>query len=300
MVGVLALEGSEARGGAAASGDGAADGAGAGEPAVLRRLVGHLMAPAAPALGHLDPPERFALQATYFLLDVDTAGGTGATGATGAIKTKPTESAETFVTWVLERLLRRLRHTTEQRQVELQDRVRGRVVWPATYKARLGGGYTPALHVCREVRHRFDTPENRLLKYVVERLHECIQAVPAALRTGACYLPATGGRSPLGTHERLARMETALRSFRLHPHLREVVLLPRLDDGHVQRAEAARVREYAAAALIYRRYRALVLSPAWPEHVVAAGRRALPLPGSVTPEGDRWIRLGAAVLRAPA
>lgn len=40
------------------------------------------------------------------------------------------------ITQLLERLLYQLDHVTERRRVEYQGQVRGRVVWPATYKAR--------------------------------------------------------------------------------------------------------------------------------------------------------------------
>jgi hypothetical protein len=259
-----------------------AEGRAADELAVLRRLIGHLMSPGVTtALDSIGAATRFALQATYFVLDVDPAG-----------------DAETFVTAALGRLLRQLDHATEQRRVVHRDRVRGRVSWSATFTARFSRDFDPGLYVCREVRRQFDTPENRLLKYVVERIYACVQAMPEALQGGMCYLPAAGAHDALGTADRLARMRAVLRHFRQHAGLRDVPLLPSLDDGYVMRAEASRRQEYAMAAHLFRRHRAMMASAGWQVPLAAVGRRALPLPARVLPDGDLWIRLGAALLQS--
>jgi hypothetical protein len=171
------------------------------------------------------------------------------------------------------------------------------VLWAPTYRARYGGDYQPGRYVCHETRRQFDTPENRVLKFVVEAIATCTEAVPAPLRDGLCYFPADGGRPPIRTARRLADMQAALRHFRRHAALREVPLAARLDDLDVTRTDTSRRREYVAAALLYRRYQA-VLGSDWQRRLAAVSRRVLPLPGRVLPDGDAWIRLGAALLRS--
>ncbi len=252
------------------------------EHAVLRRFVAHTMAPdVRAALDDIDSATRYALQTTYFVLDAD-----------------PGRDVEHFATSLLRRLLRQLEHTTEHSCVEYQDRVRGRVIWPVTLQSRLGRDGSSALHVCREVRKRFDTPENQLLEHVLERIEASAMAVPSVLRGGVSFCPQAGESSLRGTADRLARIQTALRQFRQHSALRDVTSLPGLDEHHLRCADASPMREYAVAAHLYRRYRGLVTSAGWREHLAASGRRVLPLPARITPEGDRWIRLSAAIVRS--
>jgi hypothetical protein len=257
-----------------------------GESTVLRRLLGLMMAsyPAATREQILSPGAHFATAAAYFLLDVEPQGG-----------------VETFITYTLGRLLRQLNRNTEQRRAEYRGQIRGRIEWTATFKARHRQDYDPTRYVCREVRHQYDTPENQLLKYLVERMGECLQAIPEVIRAGACYFPATGNHGPpsTATAARLGRMEAALNNFRRNVRLQYVTLPQHIDELHLLRAETARMEEYAALARIYRRYRAVVVPPSWAE-IVAIGKRMIPLPGHAGPDGDPWIRLGAAVLRASA
>ena len=92
----------------------------------------------------------------------------------------------------LSRILLHMTRRTEQQRVEQRSRVRGRVAWPATYKARYGEDYDPARFVCFEVRHQFDTPENQLVKHLVTQIEHCLQAMPPILRTGVCTSPPAG------------------------------------------------------------------------------------------------------------
>jgi hypothetical protein len=251
-----------------------------GEPAVLRRFLGLLMEPVpVPPWNEIDQTTRAALQSTFLLLD------------TGS------DDTQTFVTYALERLMRQLDHTTERLQTELQGRVRGRVVWPATVKVRHGRDYDPTRYVCREARHDYDTPENQLLKYIVERVHESLQLVPGVLRSGACYFPASGNKIPIATSVRLGAMEVALRNFRRHARMRDVVLPRTITERHLLHAETSRMEEYAMAARVYRRYQSLTASPTWWKEVAAISKRVLPLPGRVLPDGDAWIALGVAAFR---
>ncbi len=222
---------------------------------------------------------RFAARAAYFLLGV---GG---------------PDVETFLTQTLERLLRQLTRVTEQQQVEYRGRVRGRILWSATFKARYLQDYAPSLYVCREVQREYDTPENQLLKYLVEGLGHCLEAVPATLRTGFSYFPAQQGAPPRSIGERLSRMETAFNSLRHNARLREVTLPNRIEESHLLRAETSRTEEYGEVVRLYRRYRAIVESPRW-EGFAQAGRHLLLLPAQADPAGEPWLRIGAALLRA--
>jgi hypothetical protein len=226
------------------------------------------------------PDLRFAARAAYFLLDAGR------------------DDAESFLTYTLERLLSQLTRITEQRQVEYRGRVRGRIVWPATFKARYLEEYDPSRYVCREVRREFDTPENQLLRYVVEQIGKCLGAVPATLRAGTSYLPdpAAGRRLP-DPAARLSRMEAALNTFRPNARLREVSLPQRIEESHLLRAETSRTEEYGSVARLYRRYRATVESPAW-DGFAQTGRRLLLLPAQADAEGEPWLQIGAALLRA--
>lgn len=254
-----------------------------GEPAVLRRLLGLLMQPEqlpGPA-DILDAASQPGARSAFFLLDCDEQG-----------------DVERFVLHTLRRLFQHLSHLTMQRQVERQGRIRGRVVWPATYKARYAQDYDPSRFVCREVQHKYDTPENQLLKFLVERIRECLQAVPPVLRSGACYFPAGKSECPKENAQRLMNIESAISHYRRNIHWRKITLVDRLSDLHLARAEAARIEEYAAALDLYQRYQQIVLSSSWAE-IVRIGKRNLPLPASAGQEQDVWIRFGAAILLSP-
>jgi uncharacterized protein DUF2357 len=254
------------------------------ESAVLRRFMG--LALARPSIASVEQPmeqgARLAARAAYFLLDLGSR-----------------DVAEAFVTQTLSRLLRQLNHNTQQRPVVYQGRVRGRVVWPATFKAHYGQDYDPTRYVCREARRHYDTPENQLLKFMVERMEECLKLIPQALRDGACYLPDKDDNSTLtvSTSSRLEKIEAAIGSFKRNVYLHDIPTPQSVSEVHLLRAETSRQEEYADVARIYRRYSSIVVSASWDE-VVRVAKRVLLLPARADSEGDRWIRLGAAVFGA--
>jgi hypothetical protein len=220
--------------------------------------------------------EQLALvQAAYFLLDVE-----------------PGYDVETFLTSKLERLLRRISRSTEPLQTEYQGRVRGRIIWPASFKARYRQDYDPSRYVCREVKRQYDTPENQLLKFLVERIHEIVRSVPEVIRQGFCYFPSS--ETPSLIEIRLRQMENALSTFRLDARLRDVSLPPRITESHILRAETARIEDYGDVAKVYRRYRQLVLSPEYQRTMMLVADRVLLLPGRVRgPDGEFWIKIAA-------
>lgn len=249
---------------------------------VLEALVRETLVPAEADGGG---ESAFALHdystlAAYFLLDLDQEGG-----------------VETFITPTLQKLLQQLSRSTTQQPRELRGQVRGRVLWAATYKARYSGDYDPDLFVCGEVRHRYDTPENQLLKYMMEQIMLCSKAVPPAIRQGMCYLPASETRASLFTGARLAQMETTMHLLWRNVRLHEITVPQQVTEFHLLRAETSRLEEYGLVARLFHRYRAVVLEPSW-EELARVGRRVVPLPASLGEAEMPWVRLAARLMRA--
>jgi hypothetical protein len=259
------------------------------DAAVMRRFIGLAMAsPGPPAWDQLDPALVRSIRSTYFLLDTHAAGGI---------------DAETVATRVLDRLMLQLRRTTERQQVSRRGQIAGRIVWPATLKARYGEEHDPTRYVSQRVRSDFDTTENQLVRYLIERLMACVRAVPAVIRAGASFYPAQAldaeaePRARMSTAARLGRIEAALTMVRRDPRVRSVTLVHEVDGRHFANAEMADLQEYRAVAAMVRQYQAVVLETAWAAHVAAIGRRMLLLPGTVGADGEPWLRLGAGLLR---
>ncbi len=253
------------------------------EARILRRLMGWLLAdPIVPPLDRLLPPERLAAaKAAYFLLHVDAAG-----------------DVHSFVAHTLDRLLQQLSHHTQQVPVQQRERVRGRINWPATYKARFEQSYDPARFVCHEVRHQYDTPENQLLRYVLDRLERSLDEVPERLRNGACYFPADLDRPPVRVAVWLEQIHTTLLQLRRNIRLRGVSLPPVVDESHLLRANLSRVEEYSSVARLYERQQTITLAPSV-DVLIPFGRRVLIAPDRLDDEGEAWLRFGAALYRQP-
>ena len=206
---------------------------------------------------------------------------------------------ERFVHRTMPRLLHQLSHSTEQVQSMLYGQVRGRVLWGATYKARFTEEYNPSIYVCGEVRHRFNNPENQLLRYLVEHIAECLKTIPPAIRQGVCVLPELSYEDlPLEavTTLRLEALETAINRLLGSVHLREVDTPPEITEFHLLRAATSRLQEYHEAARLFRRYNAYVLERRW-ESLAAAAQRNLPLPARLDEPAKRWVSLAAALYR---
>lgn len=207
-------------------------------------------------------------------------------------------SVEAFVTQVLRRILEQLNRRTERRQIQYRGQVRGRVVWPATYKARTSEGYDPSLFVCQEVQRQYDTLENQLLKYVVTQIDECLKVIPEVIRSGYCYNVVTNNTTL--TEQRLACIESSLAILRRNVRLREIHLPKYITEEHLLSARTSRQEEYALVADFYCHYRDTVLShtldskKAW-KHLSIAGQRVVPLPVP-SKKHAFWYNLGAAIL----
>jgi Domain of unknown function (DUF2357) len=253
------------------------------DAAVMRRFVGLLMSPAPTVrFEKLLPPELYhAARSTYFLLD-----------------TSRDYDAENFITYVLSRLVQRLNRDTRQTTVTYQGRIRGRVVWPATIKAHYGQDYDPSRYVCREVRRKFDTPENRLLKHLLERLSECLKAVPQVVRSGICCYSLDGELRDFADSSayRFERMERAIDSYLRHVALADVSSLQAVTEWHLLQAETARIDEYVEVARFFRRYQTVVSGKRW-STTFEIGKRMLPLPGWLDSDGDQWLRFALSIFR---
>jgi hypothetical protein len=251
------------------------------ELAVLRRLVGLMLAtPPASAWEELRAGGYLrTAAATFFLLDVEPDGG-----------------VERFMTHTVNRLLQHLLHRTEQHLVESKGRVRGKIIWPATYKARYGQDYDPARMVSRAVRYEFDIPENQLFKGVVERIQSSLLAVPAALRNGVCYRPHPEDQNTRAVALRLSNIEAGLKQVRRSVYLQAITLPPQINDMHLQRAAVADLDEYRHLVRLYQHHEMLVTRPS-PALLSAASKRILPLPAQLEPGSEPWLRLSAQLLR---
>jgi hypothetical protein len=241
----------------------------------------------------LTPGQRYVAASTYFLLGVYNDDGRPISSWGDGFEA---HSVEYFITQTLTQLVRQLSRRTERRQVAYRGQARGRILWPATYKARFSGDNDETLFVCRQVQRLYDTPENQLLKYVVEQLADCLAQVPASIRAGSCYRPDVLGGRFVPSGPRVTLIESALRLLRQHAVLRQVTPPERIDDSHILSAETARLVEYADVARFYEAFRAAVLDCGW-EQMTRFGRQIMPLPQHPSP-GDPWLRLGAAIMRS--
>lgn len=258
----------------------------AGETAMLHLLLAELMTarPGRFALAQLGKRQQDVISSTYFLLDGE-----------------PRHNTEHFVTYTLGQLIEQLGRETQRPFATYIGQVRGQVNWPATVKARYADDYHPGRFVCREVRRDYDTPQNQLLKYLVEQIYDCLQAVPRAIRQGACYfaLPTSGGlaQRPVPTAARLDRMEAALGRARLHAGYREITTPVSITADHMRAAALAREESFVEVVAALKRYDSLRKTPERAEALAAAGHCMLPLPGQAGGPGELWIKLAVAILR---
>lgn len=237
--------------------------------------------PAGPWESFFPADEHLGARAAYFLLHRDQ---------------EQENDAETFVTHTLERILQQLAIRSDRELIEYQGRVRGQIVWPATLKSRYTGDYDPTRYVCREVRRRFDTPENQLLRYTVESIWRALERVPYHLRSGRCYHSAQRRFEPATIGEQLKAMELVLPRLRKHAKLRGVTLVEAITPEHLLRAQCSKLEEYGLVADLYERLYETTISSSW-EGVAKLGRQSLPMPDRLAAETEPWIRLAAAVQR---
>ena len=102
-----------------------------------------------------------------------------------------------------------------RREPEVSDVVRGPIDWGATVRARAGKGGVGTLFVVRPAQRVFDTPENRALAYVVDRL-----TAETAKVVGTSPDEISGTSS--GWLAEIAGMHSELRGARRHYWLRDI------------------------------------------------------------------------------
>ena len=210
-----------------------------------------------------------------------------------------------FCRYDLPRLLQHLSRRTQGTRTELHGRVRGRIEWPATIKARHSGEYDPTRFVCREVRHQFDTPENQLLVAFLDLLDAAQAGVPAWLRDGALVAAAplpdedeAAAASP-STSRRLAALRVSTQRARRNVYLRQVTPPPQVTDEQRRRARQADVPEYGRVLALYTHVDDHLRRPdtvAARAYAAAVFQRVLPLPATLTPRADGWLQALVALL----
>lgn len=209
----------------------------------------------------------------------------------------PDRDCHAFVTSTLERLSRRLARTNRAFDAEYSGMVRGRILWPATFKARQAEDFDPSRYVCRRLDREYDLPENQLLKYLIERIGDCLQSLPETIRRGAS-LDSDGQLRPLGP--KIERMELSIRNFRQLARLRSVPTPPFITEKHLIRADISRIPEYRDAARLGRRYLLLLESRDWSEAASEMASLNLLLPETPDGEGKSWLDFSAALLAIDA
>lgn len=231
----------------------------------------------------------YAQRAVYFLLDLAFPPGVAAP------EPSQLRGVEPFVQHSLTRLLHQLNRRSERMQETYHGQVHGQVLWEATYKARYSEEFNPSIYVCARMRHCYDTPENQLLKYLIERIEDCLKAVPPEIEHGWCFLPRTGERLTERISARLENLYTLLGQLRRSARLREINAPLEVNERMLQLARQARSPEYGLAAGLYDQYQAAVLQPGW-ERLAEIARRVRILPGGeLTPASQAWIELAAAL-----
>ncbi len=226
--------------------------------------------------------QRLAQTATYFLL------------TTGRDETGP--GAFNFLLTGLPRLLQQLSRRTEHELIVLPGRVRGQVVWPATFRARYGAELDVSRFVCREVTHAYDNPENQLLVFLLVRLADCLALVPPAIRGGVLVDLDSGDARAVAPI--LSQIEMALHAARRHVLLRRVRPPASFEAVHLQRARQARSSDiYRQVAVLAERHRRVVGQFELAQFQALMARQLL-LPTTRSRRGGAWLALAAALFES--
>ncbi|MCH9651561.1 MAG: hypothetical protein K0U98_25265 [Deltaproteobacteria bacterium] len=203
-------------------------------------------------------------------------------------------SARDLLERVVPRLLTQLNRSTHPRPVELRGRARGTIDWGATVKARSSQRQDPTIFVCRQSWRLYDLPENRLLKYLLDRLQRYRERTPAELRPWI-WSPAEtrGGTQAVRLEDQLERFANRLSRFAKNAYLRDVELPPAIDSEHLRAARSCRNPFYQEAAEFYEHSVCAVEKPTWASWQQMLRRTAILLPaeearaleGILTPTG---------------
>lgn len=218
---------------------------------------------------------RFAFTAAYFLAD-----------------TRPQSDVVDFVQHTVPLLLRQLQRTTKHQRETYVGRVRGRIDWPATTKARYQTGYNPAIYVCRQPQRLEDTPENQLLKFVLTAVDRTTMMISPVMLTAERWTAERGAESNW-LRERAAAISQLLRPLLGHIRLRQVTLPDAITSQHLLKARTSKTELYGRVADIYQQYHALIIQGDWAS-LRPLFTHTLLLPTETTPAAKMFIRLAAA------
>lgn len=184
-----------------------------------------------------------------------------------------------FMNRTAPRLLPQLSRTIQPQRVQMHGRVRGRIDWEGTYKARYSEECNPTIFVCRQSGRRYDRPENQLLKYLLRRVQVCLEQVPADLKSWFVWAPAQQAgqqeRVPVGRD--LADLAHRLRTYQASAYLRDVDLPHAIGGHHLLAARTAKNPLYLELFRLYNLYAEVAEVAVW-ERWKLALNGAAPLP----------------------
>jgi hypothetical protein len=176
-------------------------------------------------------------------------------------------------------LVQQLNRSTQPTRVVLRDRVRGRIDWSATYKARHAGDMHPGVFVCQQTLRDMDRLENQLLKYVLTQVQRSLETALPRLQLWDAWGPAfqslRGQPMPMASY--LGDLAHRVRRLLAHIHLRDVALPDAIDARHLAAARSAKNSLYMEVVAVYEDYLQLVQQPDW-HRWSAAFHNTIPLP----------------------
>ena len=176
-------------------------------------------------------------------------------------------------------LVHQLNRTAISNRVVLRDRPRGKIDWPATYKARAAEGMNSTLFICLESQRRYSRPENQLLKWVIFQIERCLDRVPAEMNDWLAWgwnrVDRSGGEEIIG--EDLAVLRHKVRQIGMDMALRHVEMPRSIEDRHLRAARSSKNRLYSEVADLYDVFAATVVDPHWDAWSTMV-RETFPLP----------------------
>lgn len=194
-------------------------------------------------------------------------------------------ATEELFAFAVPRLLRSLRHTSEQRVEEANGQVRGHIHWPSTIRARAARG--PTAYQVRLRRTVYDLPENQLLRWLGARLDKAMHRLPPPLIDGFC-----GGESPEPVSARLRHVGAAVARLRQESRLGAVRVPEALEPIALERALDSGIPEYQSLAHHAERFDALAERQSM-DALFDVGSRLILYPGEARAASLPWSRVAA-------
>lgn len=173
-------------------------------------------------------------------------------------------------------------------------RVRGKIDWAGTIRARGGDDHNPHRFVCREADRITDTPQNQLVVWVLEQLDASLRAVPDTIRRGTARHGVAGERY-VNLAPQIDRLLSATHRMLRHPLMRSVTRTTEVTEDQLQAADRCRAAGYDVAAELARRWQLVRAVPL--DGLTQLGRESLLLPAANAADADPWVELAALLLR---